>query len=208
MSFLYDVYGNRKYLTAAERLAFLDGAKTLSKESESFCRVLAYTGGRISEILALTPTRIDLEGRVIILESLKKRRSGMFRAIPVPVALLRELNRIHDIRSAQTDATRRHAPIWRFGRTTAWTSVKQAMTTAAIEGPRACPKGLRHSFAVAALQGGVPITLVRKWLGHSHISTTEIYTDVVGDEEQHLAARLWRVFENPPRKFEPSDTAA
>lgn len=63
MSLLYDALGNRKYLTVSERLAFLRAARAFTAEAETFCRVLAYTGGRISEVLALTPMRIDFDGR-------------------------------------------------------------------------------------------------------------------------------------------------
>src|SRR3546814_5900601 len=60
MSFLRDRQGNRKYLTAHERRAFLLAAQAFPHSAESFCRVLAYTGGRISEVLALTPDRVDM----------------------------------------------------------------------------------------------------------------------------------------------------
>jgi integrase len=208
MSLLYDPHGNRKYLTLAERHAFLTAARRFPPEQESFCQVLGYTGGRISEVLALTFGRIDLDRRVIVLETLKKRRTGVFREIPVPVTLLADLDRVHGIGAAQRDPLRRGGHLWGFGRTKAWMIVKQAMATAAIDTPRASPKALRHSFAVAALQAGVPITLVRKWLGHSRITTTEIYTNVVGDEEQQLASLLWREFEKSLPDQSVKDTAA
>ena len=68
------------------------------------------------------------------------------------------------------------------------------MAAAQIVGPQASPKGLRHSFAVTALQGGVPITMVRRWLGHARLSTTEIYADAIGPEEQAIAGILWNTF--------------
>jgi len=42
------------------------------------------TGCRISEALALTARQVDLSGRVVVFESLKTRRSGVNRAVPVP----------------------------------------------------------------------------------------------------------------------------
>jgi integrase/recombinase XerD len=69
------------------------------------------------------------------------------------------------------------------------------MAAASIVGPHASPKGLRHGFAVAALQSGVPINFVRKWLGHSRLSTTEIYADAIGEEERAIARRFWRTFD-------------
>jgi site-specific recombinase XerD len=71
--------------------------------------------------------------------------------------------------------------------------VKKAMTAARISGPKASPKGLRHSFGVNSLQA-VPITAIKKWLGHSRLSTTEIYAGAVGPEERAIAARAWKAF--------------
>src|SRR5690606_36388238 len=84
VSFLYDREGSRKYLTRAERNAFLAAAQRMPAEVRTFCLTLAYTGARVSEVLALTPQRIDPETRLIMIESLKKRRRGIFRAVPVP----------------------------------------------------------------------------------------------------------------------------
>ena len=54
------------------------------------------------------------------------------------------------------------------------------------------PKGLRHGFAVEALQSGVPINVVSKWLGHARIETTAIYTEVTGKEERFFAEKMWQ----------------
>jgi integrase len=58
-------------------------------------------------------------------------------------------------------------------------------------GPHATPKGLRHGFGIHALRSRVPITLVKRWLGHARLSTTEIYLQVMGDDEREIAARMW-----------------
>jgi integrase/recombinase XerD len=44
---------------------------------------------------------------------------------------------------------------------------------------------------VAAVSAGVPLNLVQKWLGHAQLTTTAIYADAVGEEEQNIAARMW-----------------
>ena len=67
----------------------------------TFCGVLHATGCRVSEALALTAERVDLAGRVVVFESLKKRRRGVFRAVPVPPALLDMLDMVHGVRQAQ-----------------------------------------------------------------------------------------------------------
>ena len=65
------------------------------------------------------------------------------------------------------------------------------MQAAGLDGVQACPKGLRHGFGVAAVSAGIPLNMVQKWLGHAQLSTTAIYADAVGAEEQSIAARMW-----------------
>jgi integrase/recombinase XerD len=79
---LYDGKGNRKHLTLVSGLRFCTRASRMSPEVYTFCLTLAYTGARISEVLALTPQRFDTAYHVVMLESLKKRRRGIFRAVP------------------------------------------------------------------------------------------------------------------------------
>ena len=65
------------------------------------------------------------------------------------------------------------------------------MVAAGLDGPHASPKGLRHGFWVAAVSAGIPLNLVQKWLGHAQLSTTAIYAEAVGAEEQDIARRMW-----------------
>src|SRR3712207_2817544 len=108
---LFDAEGHRLYLTEEERRAFVLAAAKASREVRTFCGVLHATGCRISEALALTPRQVDLSGRVIVFESLKKRRRGVFRAVPVPPALLDMLDMVHGVRQAQRRG-RAKAPLW------------------------------------------------------------------------------------------------
>ncbi|MEO5332839.1 MAG: site-specific integrase [Magnetococcus sp. YQC-5] len=194
MSILYNNDGNRKYLTIAERTAFLKAAENMSQETYTLCAVLAYSGARLSEVLALTHERIDANAHILLIESLKKRRDGVFRAVPIPHKLLTDLERVHGVTVARQDPIHIKDRLWSCCRTTAWNRVKACMKEAGISGLQATPKGLRHAFAIASLQSGVPINFVRKWLGHSRLSTTEIYAEAVGSEEQIIASRLWGTF--------------
>jgi len=191
---LYDSKGKRKYLTLSERRAFLDAADALPPEVRTFCRLLAYTGTRLSEALALSPKCIDCGAHLVIVECLKKRRRGIYRAIPLPDALLAELKDVHTLDRARHDDTIAERRIWNWCRTTAWAHVKKCMALAQISGPQATPKGLRHAFGVGTLQAGVPLNLLKRWLGHARLSTTEIYAEAVGEEEQMIAARFWETF--------------
>ncbi len=48
-----------------------------------------------------TARQIDKSGRVVVFESLKKRRRGVFHAVPVPPELLDTLDMVHGIQEAQ-----------------------------------------------------------------------------------------------------------
>ena len=69
--------------------------------------------------------------------------------------------------------------------------VRELADEAGIVGGMACPKGLRHGFAVACIGKNVPLPTIQKWLGHARLETTAIYLAVSGDEERDLASRLW-----------------
>ena len=70
------------------------------------------------------------------------------------------------------------------------------MAEAGIEGPQACPKGLRHGFGIAAVAAGVPLPTIAAVLGHADIATTAIYTTAVGTEARDFLARMWDGEEN------------
>jgi integrase len=182
---LFDAAGQRKYLTPAQRQEFLRAAAEAPREVFTFCGTLAHGGCRISEALALTGTRIDIQAGVIVFESLKKRRKGIYRAVPVPSAFLETLDAAHDL------GLLGGARLWRWSRTTAWRRVKEVMDAAGIHGLYATPKGVRHGFGINATASEVPLNMTQKWMGHARIETTAIYTNAVGPEEQKIAERMW-----------------
>ena len=63
--------------------------------------------------------------------------------------------------------------------------------TAGIEGPQACPRGLRHSFGVAAVTAGVPLPTIAAVLVHASLTTTASYTTVIGAEAREFVSRVW-----------------
>ena len=188
---LYDAAGRRLYFTEDERRAFQAAAAKAPREVRTFCTTLHATGCRISEALALTADRVDLVGRVVVFESLKKRRTGVYRAVPVPPELLDALDLVHGLREAQRRGTAK-ALLWPWSRMTAFRRVQGVIAAAGIpDGPHACPKGLRHGFGVQAVSRGIALNMVQKWLGHAQLTTTAIYANAVGEEEQSIAARMW-----------------
>ena len=189
---LHTADGARKYLTAGERDAFLRQAELADRQVRTLCMTLAYAGCRLSEVLALTADRVDLAAGVLTIESLKKRRTGIYRTVPVPPALLETLDMVHGIREQQSSRGRgRGKRLWPWSRMTGWRAVHAVMVAARLDGPHASPKGLRHGFGVAAVSAGIPLNLVQKWLGHAQLTTTAIYANAVGAEEKDIARRMW-----------------
>ncbi|SFE89595.1 Phage integrase family protein [Roseivivax sediminis] len=195
---LHDPTGNRLYLNAEERAAFLAVARRQPARDRTLCETLHYTGCRPSELLEITPARVDLSGGTITIRSLKKRKDASgrskvaYRAVPVPPDYLDTLNTAHGIREAQKSRRRAAAPIWPLSRVRVWQVVKRIMIEAGIpDAPHRSPKGLRHGFGVNATVQGVPLHMLSKWMGHAQLSTTAIYADAVGKEEQDIAARMW-----------------
>jgi integrase len=174
----------RKYLNLRERIAFYECAQKLPDPQAALCLVLFFTGCRISEALNLTAGQLDREESVITFETLKQRRSGVYRSMFVPQQVFRVIPKSPPERK-----------IWTFSRTTAWRIVKSVMTKANILGQYACPRGLRHGFGVDCALDNVKLDTIQGWLGHAEIATTTIYTRVMTNEERQLASHLWRHFD-------------
>lgn len=180
---LYAATGARLYVNEAERTRFLAAAQMAPPLTRTLCLVLTLTGCRVSEALALTGHSIQVETATIAILTLKKRRRELIREVPVPTTLIRQLRDSHDLDGG--------TPLFPMCRSTAWRQVKQVMHIARITGPQATAKGLRHGFGVHALQAGVPLNLLQRWMGHAHISITAIYGNAVGPEERRIAERMW-----------------
>lgn len=188
---LYAPSGQRLYLNAEERQRFLAVAAAAPLPIRSFALTLGYTGCRISEALALTPASIQTGSKVIAIRSLKKRDRLHMREVPVPRSLMKTLASDHQLACLKQAAGFEFVPLWQFSRTTGWRQIKSLMQRAGIAGKHATPKGLRHGFGINAIQAGVPLNLVQKWMGHANISVTAIYANAMGPEEYALARRMW-----------------
>ena len=185
---LVDAKG-RKYLTAEERERFLAAAAREARpERQTFALVVAHSGARLSEVLALRPADIDLDAAAIRIRTLK-RRAEHWREVPLPAETLRALELVHGLRRV---APRRAGdPLWPWSRATGHRRIVAIMQEAQIEGPQACPKGLRHAWGIAAVEAGVPLTTIAAMLGHADITTTAIYTTAIGVEARGFLSRMW-----------------
>lgn len=181
---LFTTEGKRRYLCRKEGARFLDAADTEDFETATFCRLLAYTGCRLSEASALVAGRLDIDTRSVIFLTLKRRKI-VYRSVPVPAALMRDLIRLAE---RKTESER----LWGWSRQTAWRRIKRVMAAAAVDGPQAMPKGLRHRYGVLLAEEGVPLGLAKELLGHASVNSTLIYQGVVGVEKRRMVSRVWR----------------
>ncbi len=185
---LYNTKGQRKYTTKSEREKILQVAKRFDRDTECLALVITYTGCRVSEAVELCIRHIDFEEGAIIFESLKKRGKLHFRSVPVPNSVLDTLHHVYGLRQAKN----RDVRIFNFTRRTAHRKIKAIMNALNIEGPQACPRGLRHGFGVyATAECKIALDTVQNALGHASITTTTIYTKALGKEKRQIFERMW-----------------
>jgi len=184
---LYDDHARRLYLNSAELDAFIASAGEAEREAQRLALLLAYTGMRLSEACTLTFDALQPSARTISVRTLKQRGRCRIREIPVPSSLVDVLtssatNPDHFI----TTGHRRPMP-----RITGYRHIKRIMGSTGLTGTKACPKGLRHAFGVRAVLAQVPLNVLQHWMGHASMTTTAIYTSVIGKEQLEFADRMW-----------------
>lgn len=188
----------RKYLTEAEINGFLTEARNHGVKTWTLCWLMIETGFRISEALELNIKNIDFGSKYITVRCLKKRAKIVYRTVPVSDHLIEHL--LDFSRSVHMG---RRGMFWEWTRMTAYRHIISVMNAAHIEGSYANPRGLRHSFGVHAIQSGVPINIVQRWLGHADLKTTSVYTNIVGPEERSIAERMWNLSSVTKAKLVP-----
>ena len=179
--------GERLYINEEERFRFEAAAKEQKRNTMTLALVILYTGCRISEALNVQYKHIDISNKALIFESLKKRKKGIFRSVPIPKEICDYLELVHEVKRNNKP----NGKVWPIARNTAFLQLRKIFVDADIDGKKACAKGLRHGFAIHALTKKIQINMVQKWMGHSQMSTTAIYANAIDEEERDIAQRMW-----------------
>jgi integrase/recombinase XerD len=178
-------------LTIAEVQGLLDavsGDDPASLRDKALLEFLYATGARISEALSLTVDDI-VDDALITAASIRVTGKGnKQRIIPVGSYAREALDAyLTRARPALVARVGRATPMVFVGnrggplsRQNAWLILRRAAERAGLTRVLS-PHTLRHSFATHVLAGGADIRVVQELLGHSSVSTTQIYTKVTID---------------------------
>jgi integrase/recombinase XerD len=163
-------------------LAATDGDEPQAIRDKALLELLYATGARISEAVALNVDDV-LEVEAVRLFG----KGNKQREVPVGsyarAAIERYLVRVRPVFSARglaTPALFLGARGQRMSRQNAWIIIRAAAERANL-GIEISPHTFRHSFATHLLSGGADVRVVQELLGHSSVSTTQIYTLVTAD---------------------------
>ena len=169
-------------LTGREVELLLDQPKCTDMKGyrdKAMLETLYATGMRVSEMISLNVSDVSIAGSFVKCEG-----NGKFRIIPLYPAAVRALTAyLNEIRPKMVSGPDEDALFLnmsgdRMTRQGFWKIIKHYQETAQIS-KDITPHTLRHSFAAHLLENGADLHSLQEMLGHSDISSTQIYTQVV-----------------------------
>jgi integrase/recombinase XerD len=150
--------------------------------------VLIFCGLRRQELLDLTVRCVNLEGKCLLVQQGKGKKSRTIYPCRECLEALRDwlafratLKLPHD--SLFVTMTRQ-----RIGRTTFANTIEDIKAIAGFRGdPRIKPHSIRHAAATRLMRNGADIKSIQIWLGHSSLNTTAIYLHTDEDRARELS---------------------
>jgi integrase/recombinase XerD len=176
-------------LTLAEEESRLEGPDQPQRIRRLALLELLYaTGMRVSELVSLPAKVLCQEGRFLVV----KGKGNKERLVPLSRTAIEALARYGAIRSENpvhaassflfpAASKEGHLPRQVFARELKDLAIRAGLSAAAVS-----PHVLRHAFASHLLGNGADLRVVQELLGHSDISTTQIYTHVLDERLQQL----------------------
>ncbi|HEX3250948.1 MAG TPA: site-specific tyrosine recombinase XerD [Pyrinomonadaceae bacterium] len=137
--------------------------------------VMYACGLRVSELVSLKQADVDLLAGLVICHG----KGNKERRVPLGKSAIHWLQQYAAVKAGYGKATSPFVFLYRgrpFTRQIAWSMIKRHAERAGIKD--VSPHTLRHSFATHLLQHGADSRSVQALLGHSDISTTQIYTHI------------------------------
>ncbi|PZA11111.1 site-specific tyrosine recombinase XerD [Rhodopseudomonas palustris] len=181
----------RQEIDAAE-----GGARLRAARLNCLLEVLYATGLRVSELVSLPLSAARRDARMIVVRG----KGDKERLVPLNAGAKQAMARyLEEVAAATKEAKGAPTPKWLFpsfgesGHLTRQHFARDLKDLAARAGlsPRlVSPHVLRHAFASHLLHNGADLRIVQTLLGHSDISTTQIYTHVVEERLKSLVRDL------------------
>ena len=171
-------------------LSASDLEKPQGRRDSTMLELLYATGMRVSELVSLEVDDVDLEQGFVRAFG-KGSKERVIPVHPQAVALLGRY--LRDTRPLLAgESADRSLFLSRLGkgmtRQAYWLSLGKLAARAGIES-KVTPHTLRHSFATHLLRGGAPLRHVQELLGHSSITTTQVYTHLTTEHVRTEYAR-------------------
>jgi len=169
-----------KFLSETEIEALLAAPNVSTEEGmrdRALLELMYATGLRVSEVVSLQTADIDIHGGLLSCHG----KGNKERRIPVGKSAIYWVRQYLRARK-RLDSESKPRLFLHHGRTLtrqmAWLIIKTHAAHAGV--PDISPHTLRHSFATHLLQHGADSRSVQALLGHTDISTTQIYTHITG----------------------------
>ena len=155
-----------------------DVRKASGKRDQAVLELMYATGIRASEVTTLKAADLNLEEGTIRVHGKGEKE----RMVPVGGVALKSVARYLSVRTAWLKGRREEALFLsrvakKISRQTVWGIIKKHALKSGVS-KKIYPHILRHSFATHLLENGADLRVVQELLGHSDISTTQIYTHI------------------------------
>jgi integrase/recombinase XerD len=162
----------------------------LAARDRALLELLYGTGARISEAVGLAVDDVDFAERTVLLSG----KGGKQRRVPLGSYAAASLEAYLVRVRPDLARTGRGTPVLflnarggPLSRQSAWTILRTAAERAGLSAG-VSPHTLRHSFATHLMEGGADVRVVQELLGHSSVTTTQIYTLVTVDRLREVYA--------------------
>ena len=158
---------------------------------------LMYGAGlRVSELVSLKLSALQVRAGGINVDAdflIVRGKGNKERMVPLHDKAKKALSRYLDVRSQFLGSQKMSPWLFPYHRAVGYITrqqfgvmLKELAIKAQIDPKKFSPHTLRHSFATHLLEGGADLRVIQELLGHTDISTTQIYTHVAGDRLNKL----------------------
>ena len=197
-----------KLLSISEIDAILTTAKSFGKNSYFKSRnyalfeLLYSTGMRVTELLSLPLTSLLGNPNMLLI----KGKGDHERLVPVS-AKAKEALRLWLAERSKNEKNKYSRFLFpsnskngHLNREIFFKLVKQIAVFSKLDPTLISPHSIRHAFASHLLENGADLRVIQSFLGHSDISTTEIYTHVVNERLKDLVTKHHPLSKNTKKR--------